>query len=244
MLRGAERCGASICSAPHPAPCSPVARVCRPSPTHAPRSSHTAGWGWPSALPRSGRSVSHSGPRTSQGSRLGAGCCGRGHGAIRAPDYCWGSADWAEWLPAASPLRKMSSRLPQAGSDMPPGTSGHLAVPRHPFQLLQLTPPPSMPWWGPAHLCLLFPRTWCPTALPRLWYLLHLQPLVTPCCRCRSAVVGSDSPPQHGPSLTSRSSPRQWGVGRYRAGSWCSATIPQGRTVSLRTHRELQRKQW
>lgn len=150
---GAEGRGAllslSICSAPRPAPCSPVARGCRPSPTRAPRSSRTAGWGWPSALPRSGRSVSRSGPRTSQGSRWGAGCCGRGHGAISAPSLCREAAD----------LGWMASCCQPPAQDVSLTSSGRLrhgpwhiwasCCAKTPFPTTlpcQLTPPPSMPW--------------------------------------------------------------------------------------------------
>lgn len=94
MLGDTGCCQTSICSAQHPAPCS-VAQGCQPSPTHALCSSRRAGWGWPSAPPRSGRSVSRSEPHTSRGSQWGAGCCRRKHGAISAawgkPGGCWQS---------------------------------------------------------------------------------------------------------------------------------------------------------
>lgn len=92
MLGDTGCCRTSICSAQHPASCS-VAQGCRLSPTRAPCSSRRAGWDWPSAPPRSGRSVSRSEPHTSQGSQWGAGCCRRKHGAISPawgkPGGCW-----------------------------------------------------------------------------------------------------------------------------------------------------------
>lgn len=132
---------------------------------------------------------------------------------------------------------------------MAPGTCGHLAVLRHPFQLPQLTPPPSTLWWGPAHLCLLFPRTWCPTPLPRLCYLLHLQPPDTPPLQMQGTQGTPAQPLTH---VSQQPTPMGWRQVQSRQlvlshdspRENCFPSYSQGaakETVVMKTHRPVLR---